>query len=61
MRISQSGAAASFVSNANDAHVYVSAQGGIYRLCWCAAGYSCEKPEDFVVDFGELNLVGPAT
>jgi hypothetical protein len=36
----------------------VSAVGGVYRMCWCAAGYRCSIREDFVVDIGEMHLVG---
>jgi hypothetical protein len=38
----------------------VSAQGGLYRLCWCADTYQCETIPDFRVDMGTLILVGPA-
>ena len=33
--------------------------GGRYRLCWCAAGFSCGV-EDFRVDIGSLDMLGPA-
>ena len=36
------------------------ANGGQYRLCWCAIGYACHKGEQAVVDVGELYMVGPA-
>jgi hypothetical protein len=38
----------------------VTAQGGIYRLCWCAAGFACDRPEHAVVDIGRLLLLGPS-
>ena len=34
--------------------------GGTYRMCWCAAAFSCSSMEDFKVDAGELMLVGPS-
>ena len=41
----------------------VSAVGGRYRLCWCGGAgggrSDCVVPEDFVVDFGALWLLGP--
>ena len=37
----------------------ITAGGGQYRLCWCAAAYRCSTAEDFRVDFGEMVLVGP--
>jgi hypothetical protein len=37
----------------------VTAPGGFYRLCWCAGGHVCSVPQNFVVDFGELTIVGP--
>ena len=37
-----------------------SSQGGVYRLCWCAAGFTCDVPESFRTDLGQLHLVGPA-
>ena len=30
----------------------ITAAGGRYRLCWCAAGYSCSAVPEFRVDFG---------
>ena len=37
----------------------VTAPGGIFRLCWCAASTnSCKIPSNFVVDFGSLTLLG---
>ena len=66
-------------------HNHVTAQGGQYRICWCATtfrdnttsnasnststisgnrdqgvGYRCTAAEDFVVDVGELVVVGPS-
>ena len=32
--------------------------GGFYRLCWCAAGFSCSSPADFRTDFGEVYVTG---
>lgn len=37
----------------------VRSEGGYYRLCWCATGYSCVEPKDFAVDAGTMKLVGP--
>ncbi len=36
---------------------FVSASGGVYRLCWCAS--ACTRYEDFVVDTGTLDIIGP--
>ncbi len=33
--------------------------GGQFRLCWCAAGHTCEMLEHFGVDIGELQIIGP--
>lgn len=38
----------------------VTAQGGVYRLCWCGGGGACSSAEAFRVDFGGLTIVGPA-
>ena len=38
--------------------VAVTGPGGRYRLCWCS-GTSCTASQRFVVDFGELMLIGP--
>ena len=45
-------------------------QGGQYRLCWCttrleegvnaSAQSLCGQPDQFVVDYGQLHVVGPA-
>ena len=32
--------------------VPITAMGGRYRMCWCAAGYSCSAVPEFRVDFG---------
>ena len=32
--------------------------GGLYRLCWCAAGFSCSSHSDFLTDFGEVYVTG---
>jgi hypothetical protein len=37
----------------------VTATGGQYRLCWCAAGFRCSAAEDFRVTWGHLTLIGP--
>ncbi|CAE8585944.1 unnamed protein product, partial [Polarella glacialis] len=37
----------------------VTAQGGQYRICWCAAGSDCEREINFIVDSGELIIIGP--
>ena len=39
-------------------NVAVTGPGGRYRLCWCS-GTSCTASQRFVVDFGELMLIGP--
>jgi hypothetical protein len=36
----------------------ITAAGGQYRLCWCHAGFSCSISDHFVVDTGELTLIG---
>ena len=45
-------------------------QGGQYRLCWCTTRSGdgvnasaldlCEQPEHFLVDYGQLHVVGPS-
>lgn len=35
--------------------------GGIYRMCWCAGGFTCTGYEAFRVDVGALLLVGPSS
>ncbi|CAE7306103.1 agaA33 [Symbiodinium sp. CCMP2592] len=35
------------------------AQGGQYRLCWCADGQVCSTMEHFTVDVGAFSLLGP--
>ena len=37
----------------------VTAFGGQYRLCWCAAGQACSTEEDFKVTVGQVELIGP--
>ena len=37
----------------------VTAFGGQYRLCWCAATYACESAAHFHFDVGEVLLEGP--
>ena len=37
----------------------VRSEGAYYRLCWCAAGYTCADPIDFAVDAGTMKLIGP--
>ena len=37
----------------------LTAEGGQYRMCWCAAGFQCSVGEDFIVDFGRFLLMGP--
>ena len=37
----------------------ITANGGVYRLCWCARGHRCSSTEDFVVDAGSFTVVGP--
>ena len=39
----------------------LSAAGGVYRLCWCAAGFDCESSLSFRADVGALYLLGPRT
>ncbi|CAJ1351240.1 unnamed protein product, partial [Effrenium voratum] len=39
----------------------VSAAGGVYQLCWCAArSFACAAAEEFRVNLGELLLLGPS-
>ena len=40
-------------------HERISAVGGTYRICWCAAGQVCSTAEDFAVDMGTLDFIGP--
>ena len=37
------------------------APGGIYKMCWCAAGQTCSMFEHFKVELGELSLIGPSS
>ena len=39
-----------------------SGPGGIYRLCWCAAGFECDQKNGlhFRTDVGTLSLLGPS-
>jgi hypothetical protein len=39
--------------------VVVSTSGGIYRLCWCSRNFVCSSSEDFRVDVGQLDVLGP--
>ena len=32
---------------------------GQYRMCWCATGMACITLENFALDIGTLNLLGP--
>ena len=52
--VSASGAVISFGALVN------TAGGGSYRLCWCAAGATCNKAEQYKVDVGLFMLIGPA-
>ena len=36
----------------------ITAPGGKYRLCWCGGGFRCTSSENFLVDSGELSLLG---
>jgi hypothetical protein len=47
-------------SNYSTTQTFVTAAGGKYQLCWCAAGFTCSVAEDFRVTLGELTLIGPA-
>eukprot|EP00438_Fugacium_kawagutii_P024897 Skav220464 [mRNA] locus=scaffold3371:108233:113720:- [translate_table: standard] len=38
----------------------ISAAGGTYRLCWCAADASCSSSESFRTDAGNFVLIGPS-
>ena len=38
----------------------ISAPGGTYRLCWCAASFRCSSHLDYRVDFGQMDIRGPA-
>ena len=40
--------------------VAVTAAGGQYRLCWCASGGECDRPESFLEDLGLFQLQGPS-
>lgn len=39
----------------------LSASGGLYRLCWCAATYDCTNGEDMSFDVGGLHVIGITT
>ena len=39
--------------------VRLSSPGGSYRLCWCDE--RCDLPENFRVDFGSMQILGPKT
>ena len=39
----------------------VGSPGGIYKICWCAAGQSCSMFEHFRMELGELSLIGPSS
>ena len=55
LSVTRSGSSVTFGS------ALVTAEGGVYRLCWCAAGFSCSSSEHYRVDAGELLLVGPSS
>ena len=38
----------------------LSAAGGLYRLCWCHGDGDCHGKEDFSVDVGTFEVVGPS-
>jgi hypothetical protein len=38
----------------------ITAQGGLYRMCWCAHTSGCSTTEDFQVDLGRLTIIGPS-
>ena len=38
----------------------ITVAGGQYRLCWCSSLASCSQATDFIVDMGELVLLGPS-
>ena len=52
--VTRSGSSVSFGST------LITAGGGVFRLCWCASGFTCSTTEHYRVDVGELLLVGPA-
>ena len=37
----------------------VTAQGGHYRICWCAASHGGSLDENFLVDVGKVTIAGP--
>ena len=37
---------------------FVTAAGGVFRLCWCAALARCDRPDDMRVDVGSFAIVG---
>ena len=39
----------------------ISASGGLYKICWCAAYQNCDTAEHFRIPIGELTLIGPYT
>ena len=40
--------------------LHITGAGGVYRLCWCSAGFECNLPENFKVDLGQLHLLAPS-
>jgi hypothetical protein len=34
-------------------------EGGVYRLCWCAGGFTCTKEEHFLTEIAAMTVVGP--
>ena len=42
---------------------YITASGGLFRLCWCgadAAGLGCQTSDQFGLEAGHLRILGPA-
>ena len=38
----------------------ISSSGGQYKLCWCSASFPCAQGDDFRLEVGTLDVVGPA-
>eukprot|EP00928_Gymnodinium_smaydae_P082592 TRINITY_DN6590_c1_g7_i1.p1 TRINITY_DN6590_c1_g7~~TRINITY_DN6590_c1_g7_i1.p1 ORF type:complete len:3710 (+),score=739.71 TRINITY_DN6590_c1_g7_i1:1163-11131(+) len=58
--LASEGSGSSFSWGDAAAGAYMTAEGGVYRLCWCSSLFTCSGPEHFRADAGALTLVGPA-
>ena len=56
--VSSAATNSSFSSYGRSLSVITSA-GGTYRLCWCSQGFDCSLPQNYVLDFGDITILGP--